>query len=132
MILSAILQPITQFIKKIDIWYITLKLVIWWITVAQQKLSLITISIVTKIARTVNFWYSLSLLSNDVRSDTCLRCHIKYLYIRQPVTKENNFFSLFLRGGVPSPNFLKLFTILWKFYTTDKFYDFKVLYMTYL
>ena len=47
--------------------------------------------------------------------------------------KRNKIFiSLFLRGGVPSPNFLKFFTILWKLYTTDNFYAFKVLYMTYL
>jgi len=53
---------------------------------------------------------------------------------KQPVTQRKFFLfsSLFLRGGVPSPNFLKLFMILWKFYTADNFYDFQVLYMTYL
>ena len=39
-------------------------------------------------------------------------CKSVELLYSHPVTKETIFFSLFLRGGVPSPNFLKLFTIL--------------------
>jgi len=76
--------------------------------------------------------------TTDVLTCNLCHCNVSQLVAASSVTsmpwneKQQLFFSLFLRGGVPSPNFLKLFTILWKFYTTDNFYNFKVLYMTHL
>ena len=76
--------------------------------------------------------------TTDVLTCSLCHCNVSQLVAASSVTsmpwneKQQFFFSLFLRGGVPSPNFLKLFTILWKFYTTDNFYNFKVLYMTHL
>ena len=53
----------------------------------------------------VSLWYHGEVSYTTVLNEICLT----------PVTKEKQLFlSLFLRGGVPSPNFLKLFTILWK------------------